>query len=427
MTELIDKAIPSQLFRVGRFVIFTTCLVLLIVGWMFSYPDVIEAKVIITSSPEPVNVHSEITGYIDTFYIKDGDYVYENEPLVRMKSIVNYNDIVRIKSFISSFNNTQFDVSYLKLDFPNMGYLGELSMSYSLLHDTYSDLLFELKDGSVFKRINSLKQEIKSVKNNNRILESEVLLIEKEQDIVSYNLERNKELYNSGSVSKVDIEKIEIQHIQRERQISQIERSISDNEITILKMNNSIRELSDKRFLLVRKYVHEVRKSIVAFQQDLHNWEKRNIVLSPFSGTTTITILNQKRPYITSSDVICTLLPDAPFNENDIYAQCFISPMSIGKLKYPARTSIRLDAYPYQEFGSIECSIKKISNIPINHYKDEPPLYLARIQLAEPILTNYNDTIPFTNKMTGMARIIAKERNIFNRLFDKILSELRKD
>ena len=79
---------------------------------------------------------------------------------------------------------------------------------------------------------------------------------------------------------------------------------------------------------------------------------------------------------------------------------------------------IRLDGFPYQEFGSIPATVKDISNVP------QGVTYQIELEVPGTLVTTYNKTIPFRQEMQGTANIITEDRRILERIFDRIWSML---
>jgi HlyD family secretion protein len=92
-----------------------------------------------------------------------------------------------------------------------------------------------------------------------------------------------------------------------------------------------------------------------------------------------------------------------------------------GKVKPTMRANIRLDGYPYQEFGSIEAVVKNISAVP------QENSYQIELEIPATLITTYQKEISFRQEMQGTANIITEDRRILERVFDKILSAFKNE
>ena len=87
-----------------------------------------------------------------------------------------------------------------------------------------------------------------------------------------------------------------------------------------------------------------------------------------------------------------------------------------GKVRKGMRANIRLEGYPYQEFGVLQGQVSSIALVP------EKEAYLVEIALSDSLVTSYGRTIPFAQELPGTARIITEDRRILDRVFDQVLS-----
>ena len=78
--------------------------------------------------------------------------------------------------------------------------------------------------------------------------------------------------------------------------------------------------------------------------------------------------------------------------------------------------NIRLDGYPYQEFGVVKATVKSKSILPQDDF------YLLELKMPDTLKTTYGRLIPFQQEMGGTGNIITKDRRILERIFDKFLN-----
>jgi hypothetical protein len=89
--EIISH-MPSGLIRWGIGLIFFLFVVLLGISWFVKYPDVIKAKVIVTTNPAPVNLVSRSAGKI-LLLKKDNEAVTKNEVIALIQNNASITDI----------------------------------------------------------------------------------------------------------------------------------------------------------------------------------------------------------------------------------------------------------------------------------------------------------------------------------------------
>ena len=94
-----------------------------------------------------------------------------------------------------------------------------------------------------------------------------------------------------------------------------------------------------------------------------------------------------------------------------------------GKVEVGQRVNIKLDNYPYMEFGLLEGEVSNISMVPVA--SEDGGYYTAEIVLTQKLITNYKKELPFNQEMQGVAEIITKDRRLIERLIDPLVSIFR--
>ena len=82
-----------------------------------------------------------------------------------------------------------------------------------------------------------------------------------------------------------------------------------------------------------------------------------------------------------------------------------------GKVKVGHKVILKLDAYPYNEYGTVEGKVARISEIPVEN------AYNIVIELKDGLKTNYNNKITFKQRLTATAAIITKDQSVLQRIF----------
>jgi HlyD family secretion protein len=117
---------------------------------------------------------------------------------------------------------------------------------------------------------------------------------------------------------------------------------------------------------------------------------------------------------------VFTVVPD---NEQEIIGKVILPIAGAGKVEVGQRVNIKLDNYPYMEFGLLEGKITNISLVPISNEKGR--YYTAEIKLINNLVTNYKRELQFNQEMQGIAEIITKDRRLIERLVEPLVSIFR--
>ncbi len=143
-----------------------------------------------------------------------------------------------------------------------------------------------------------------------------------------------------------------------------------------------------------------LQESFENLKEQLKQWEKRYLLISPISGKVTFTKVWSK-------------------HQNTIPA------MGIGKVKQGQRVNIKLDNFPYMEFGLMKGTVNNISLVPT--ITDKGIFYTADIHLPDTLVSNYGRKLKFTQEMSGTAEIITDDIRLLERFLNPIKALLKKN
>lgn len=83
---------------------------------------------------------------------------------------------------------------------------------------------------------------------------------------------------------------------------------------------------------------------------------------------------------------------------------------------------IKLDGFPYMEFGMLQGIVENVSLIPVEINQAVGKMYVNTVQvsLQEVLTTTYSKSIPFTGELTGVAEIATKEMSLLEHLISPL-------
>lgn len=89
--------------------------------------------------------------------------------------------------------------------------------------------------------------------------------------------------------------------------------------------------------------------------------------------------------------------------ENHIYGQVLLPANGAGKVKENSKVVIKLENYPYMEYGYIEGYVSSISLVTQTQKTGEKTIetYLINVELPNGLTTNYEETLDFKYELGG--------------------------
>lgn len=104
-----------------------------------------------------------------------------------------------------------------------------------------------------------------------------------------------------------------------------------------------------------------------------------------------------------------------------IVGKALLPAFGSGKVHIGQMVNVRLNNYPYQEFGYIKGIVKSVYNVQFPEGR-----YVAEISFTEGLITNYNITIPAFGTYLGNAEIITTDISLLERIIRPIRRIIKK-
>jgi len=420
LNDVLERT-PTWIFRWGNTLFLFFIILLIVLSYYIKYPDTISAKVEILTEKPPIEVISKTEGVIDTIFYKDKSLVSTSDTLALIESIISIKDLQELKDLFNQFNRIDYFSDYLEFNLPRELELGELSETYSLLIKDIEAFKYYLRQKNVFVRIKSLEKEIRYLKNLNLSIKKQEELFKEDLFLTEKSYNRQKQLNDSGVVSDDEKEKSESIVLKEKRQLENFITTQINNKVKIEQLKTQINNLISDRMEGRTSKVLVIKQHINKLEGQIRNWEEKHIVLSPISGLLSFTNIWSKDQYISKGQPIFTVVPK---QTSGIIGRCQMPLTNSGKVKTGTNVQIRLDAYPYQEFGVLESTIDEISLVPIRNEQNQS-FYEIKLKFKDTLVTTYSERIPFRQKMSGAAIIIKEEKSVLDRIFDQFLNIIK--
>ncbi|MDR2040281.1 MAG: HlyD family secretion protein, partial [Bacteroidales bacterium] len=160
-----------------------------------------------------------------------------------------------------------------------------------------------------------------------------------------------------------------------------------------------------------------ISRSLDALSNQLDYWKKSHTFRSPNEGIVSFTKVWASNQFVTAGDLVMSILP---LKEEKIIGKMEIPASGSGKIRIGQEVIIKLDNYPYMEFGIVKGVVSSISLVPVND------MYIAEITMPDGLRSNYGEVIPFNQEMNGDADIIIEDMSLFERFLQPVRSAIKR-
>ncbi len=405
---------PGWILRWGITLVFLSAIIFAILAWLIKYPDIVDARVTLTTQNPPIRVVALSSGKLEELNVQDKQKVDEGTVLAILDSPANWKDVLVLDSLIELRASTK--INSTNIQFPEKLKLGSLQNGYSRFTENLKNYRYYINNDITRDKALALEEQIKNINLLSASLEKSKKTLLKEVNLAKKNYAREENLEREGGASKLDVERAETNYLQYQRQYDRVDEQIINNQISIDQLNLQILELKQGNDDNKSGRRLTINEDILRLKSEVETWKKRYLILSPIKGAVSLAKVWSKNQFLTTNQEVMTIIPEE--DAGVVLGKAVLPISGSGKVKSDMVANIRLDGYPYQEFGIIKGTIKSISAIP------NESNYNIEIEMPEKLITSYGEEIEFRQEMQGVARIITEDRRIFERIFDRIFNIL---
>ncbi|HEY0652994.1 MAG TPA: HlyD family efflux transporter periplasmic adaptor subunit [Chryseosolibacter sp.] len=395
----IVSHVPGWLSRWGITLIFLLFASLLAMSWFIKYPDTIKASVIITTSPPPFTLSSRSAGNI-SLTIRDNAKVAKDAVIAFLSSNARPEHVLLIEQQIMSGEHAS-PHALRELS------LGDLQPLYASYLNATLELEIFLALDIANQQIAHLSRQEKSYLTLNKALMAQFGLATREMALAYGRFKRDSILAEQKVLSTQDYEAAETKYVQEMRNHKNTESSLINNEIQIdqiKKQKNDLALQKLERHTVLNQNLQNARSELLA---RILKWKETFLFISPIEGTVAYLDFLETNTFIEQGTPLFAVIP----HSKQIFAQAKIPISGSGKVKKGQQVNIRLENYPYEQFGMLRGEIMELSELPSDKN------YLAKIALPESLVTTYKKTLPFKQQLQGETEIITEDLRVLERVF----------
>lgn len=412
---------PGWIVRWGIVIIFIVVLILLAGSYFYKYPDIIEARVTIVSANPPVSVVARSNGKLDELFISDKQNVAANSVLGIIENPANYTDAFELMGILDSIQKF--------FSMPEMFNTFSFSREFSLgqNHSYYSSFVSQLRDyqtsvnfNTYEQRIKSLEKQVNDYSNYYDKLRQQISVLNDDYVLASNQFFRDSALHVKKVMSDVDFEKSKAAMLKQKYSYQNALTTLASTQITMNQLKQQIQEQKVLGSETENKLLAALKEKYDNLVNQLKAWEQAYVLITPISGQVTFTNFWSVNQYVSDGNVVFTVVPE---NEQEIIGKATVPLAGAGKVEVGQKVNIKLDNYPYMEFGLLEGNVTNISMVPV--VSEKGGYYTAEISLKNKLITNYKKELPFNQEMQGNAEIITKDRRLIERLVEPLVSIFR--
>ena len=410
--------IPHWIIRSGISLIFVIIVLLLIGSWYFKYPDIISSSIIITTENPPAALIAKASGKIETVLVKDKQTVQSGQLIAIIENPANYKHVLDLDHNLDSLYQfiITFDTSKT-INFNPYYELGTIQTVYSAFLKQYRDYLNFIHLNYHYRKIEALKPQLKQTRQQNSSYKRQLSIQKQEFSLSKRQFARDSGLYAKKVIPALEFEKAKRDFLQKKYSLETSNNTIISNKINETRLQQNILDIELQYTDQKNKLQLELKSAFDILQSHIDNWEMQYLFKSPVTGKVSFNKIVSANQNITIGETAFTIVPETP---GTIIGHLQLAITGAGKVKENQTVNIKLDNYPYMEYGMVQGKVQSISLVPTENF------YQLTIQLPQNLQTNYNKELAFAQQMNGTAEIITENISVLERLLNPLRLILKK-
>ncbi|RDB07435.1 HlyD family efflux transporter periplasmic adaptor subunit [Runella aurantiaca] len=398
---------PSWVIRTGAGVMSGIVLLFFVGTWVIKYPEVLKGNAIVTTQVPPIRVVVPMGGRMvrllakDEMMVKKGDVLAETENTTRLENIPTMQQLISdAQAFLQ---NPQREIV-----FPSNNFVwGDLQEDFNALRQNYRDFKRIQSDTYQSAQGQTMQQQAEQLRALAAVNERQKMLNEEEFANEKEHFLSDEKLFNEGIYSKFEYIASKNKHLKKQREREEFLKNTLDNNLKINELEAELR-VFDQTFLeRKRLYLDNIERSVHNIENSLRNWQQNYLITAPADGKLVFLKNLTENQHLSVSDTLFAVMP----TKIQFIATMDIPVHGMGKAEVGQKVIIKLDDYPYQEFGMLEGRVLSLApSLNVRYYR-------VMVALPKGLKSTYNQTFVCKSEMAGTAEIVTADLRLIERAF----------
>ena len=421
-SEEVDDIIDRMPMAFGRWVAIAVvffAMLFLLFGWIIKYPDMVTGQIRINARNPAVRLVANTSGNLHLFSRKPQEDVYKGEYIAVLKNPAYTKDIQKVAKLIRNIESNSVSLFDLKETFPDKVSLGEVSVQYYSFLSALKAMSDYIRANLYEKQKESISADIKWKKKIAHEAERSLETSKQRLDITRKWFTRDVTLNSENKlISEFESDQSRNIYLTGQQEIQNINKEITSTRMQIAENYSRLEQLELEQKEKERNLQVDVLSTFQSLKANILAWEQKYALIAPFDGKVEFLKFLSDGQFIQAGEEVFGIVP----KKNHIYGQMLLPANGAGKVKIKGKVAIKLENYPYMEYGYIEGYVSSISLVsqPQKIMENSVDTYLIDVELPHGLTTNYGETLTFKYEIGGTADIIVKERRLIERLFDNL-------
>ncbi|WP_158674046.1 HlyD family secretion protein [Pedobacter sp. KBW01] len=352
------------------------------------------------------------------------DIVREGQIIAYLENSTTPTNVTKIDSLLKVYNPNNDDILNILQKLPHNFSLGELNVKYYSFVNAVQEFSNYKLDRLYDKQDENLRVLLHEQNNAITTATKRIEMAKNNLDYAYKFFKRDSILFTRKVISEAEFDKTEMSFLSNKDALQNLITNSINARQTLKQTESKLQELGIQK----PEKEKELRIALISAYHDLldniKNWEQKFVFKSPFNGKVQFLKFYRENQFVQNGEQVFTIVP----KEEKSFGQLILPATGSGKIKAGQEVIVKLDNYPFMEYGTIEGRVKSISlttNITKTD-KADIETYMILVDFPAQLKTNYGAKLDFKAEATGVAEIITNDQRLLQRLFGNLRYILNK-
>ena len=417
----IMSYVPNWMIRWGITLIFILIALGIFITWFIKYPDVISGSATLSTKVPTVKLFTKNSGEINTLNYIDHQKIKKGEVIALIENSLD----LASKEYLENLCNeieTSLQGDNLIVNFEDEQLVfGTIQADYQTLKTAYLDYKFFSSNSTQRIQIANIKDQIKNYTILRSVAYQQLNTSQKQFSRAQEKFKSDKVLYKKNVISKMEFYEEEKKLIQVENEVGNYKKASVESSIRITDLQKELAQISIEYNKQRNDFLTSINASLGTIRNAVDNWGRNFEIKSPIDGGLSYLENVAENQFVESGKALFAIIP----NNQEFIGYLTIQQQGYGKIKVGQKVRIKVDNYPYYEFGQLDGEITSISLIPTdggstgNSESTNQKQYRVEFKLTKGLKSSYGKTFEYTPEMSGSAEIITEDLRLMERTFNK--------
>lgn len=412
--DIIDR-MPTRWTLWTVMVITILVSVMLFLSFVIEYPDTVDGEISLTGQTAPVRLVAGTTGRMHLL-LERGATVHPGSIIAYIENGVDYNSYLYLESLLA----TQEQPTTFRTDLE----FGELGISYNAWMISCQNWKRLEKSNRYANERTQLAAQIKGGRKEEDNARATLALQRRIRANLAEQIRKDSILLKQGIISKYEFQNNQNAYLSQAEAYLNLQTShnskqtdIQRGQLQIARSHLEEQETLDEAFA-------DMKAKRNTLQNELRLWKEKYLFVATSKGELDYLNFWRENTMIRAGEEAFTIIPA----KNKVIGEAVIPSTGAGKIKSGQIVNVKLNDFPYDEYGMLIGKVESISQLSNTTEIQQRRVntYLVRIAFPYGLQTNFGKTLSLNFESKGTAEILTKPRRLIERLFDNLKSQSSK-